>query len=62
MNKKQILKEVEDALSEIYTKNYGEQREYRMSLPERQSFFEKVKIHKAFQLWLLLTYGIFMFN
>ena len=40
--KKQILKEVEDALSEIYTKNYGEQREYRMSLPERQSFFEKV--------------------
>ena len=41
--KKQILKEVEEALSEIYTKNYGEQREYRMSLPERQSFFEKVK-------------------
>ena len=41
--RRQLLKEVEDALSEIYTKNYGEQREYRMSLPERQSFLEKVK-------------------
>lgn len=41
--KKQILKEVEEALGEIYSKNYGEQREYRMSLPERQSFSEKIK-------------------
>ena len=40
--KKQILKEVEDALSEIYSKNYGEQREYTMSLPEKLTLKEKI--------------------
>jgi hypothetical protein len=49
--RRQLLKEVEDALSEIYTKNYGEQREYRMSLPKRQSFLEKVTITEKAKKW-----------
>lgn len=35
--------EVENLLSDIYSKNYGEQREYRMSLPEKLTLKEKIK-------------------
>lgn len=35
--------EVEDKLSEIHSKNYGEQREYRMSEPEKLTRLEKIK-------------------
>lgn len=41
--KKQILKEVENSLSDIYSKNYREQREYRISTYKKITFIEKIK-------------------
>ena len=41
--KKQILKEVEEALSKIHHKHYDEQYEYRMSTPKKLTLIEKIK-------------------